>query len=266
MKRFTVRPLFVVLAILVTITVWATFHTYKWHYGLAYYFGLVEITPTPTLNIRNAKFIAHAGGDIDAIRYTNSREAFLNAIKQGFEFIEVDLRLTLDGHYFAAHYVDDFNSMTGYPWQWLIPPTTSQVRKRKILDRYTPLLLSDIADILKTNENVMLDIDKGESYETMFHEISMPDRVIIETNTASRYIAARVAGFPYVAYAGTDAEVIEKLGIKILVVNRHIDPNNPYIQEFCNKGGVLLITGFNQAKDVPAQYLKLNALFYVGNK
>ena len=87
------------------------------------------------------KYIAHAGGSIDGIQYTNSSEAFIKAIDDGYRFIGFDLRLSLDGHYFGAHYIDDFNHNTGHPYQWLIPPTVSQIRERRILNRYTPLLL-----------------------------------------------------------------------------------------------------------------------------
>ena len=37
--------------------------------------------------------------------------------------------------------------------------------------------------------------------------------MIIETTTPYRYIAARAAGFPYVAFDGYDKEIIEELGI-----------------------------------------------------
>ena len=266
MKRFVIRPFVLVGVIFAIILLWATAHSYKWHYGLAYHAGLLDLKPAPVLNVGEEKYIAHAGGSIDGIQYTNSSEAFIKAIDDGYRFIEFDLRLSLDGHYFGAHYIDDFNNNTGHPYQWLIPPTVSQIRERKILNRYTPLLLADIDEILDKYPHVMIDIDKGEDYPKMLQECPRPERMIIETTTPYRYIAARAAGFPYVAFDGYDKEIIEELGIKILVLDDGIDPNDPYLQKYCDKGGLLLITGFKNAKDIPADFLRLNALFYIDEK
>ena len=112
----------------------------------------------------------------------------------------------------------------------------------------------------------MIDIDKGEDYSKMLQECPRPEQMIIETTTPYRYIAARAAGFPYVAFDGYDKEIIEELGIKILVLDDGIDPNDPYLQKYCKEGGLLLITGFKNAKDIPTDFLKLNALFYIDEK
>ncbi len=266
MKRFVIRPFVLVGIIFAIILLWATAHSYKWHYGLAYHVGLLDLEPAPVLNVGEEKYIAHAGGSINGIQYTNSSEAFIKAIDDGYRFIGFDLRLSLDGHYFGAHYIDDFNDNTGHPYQWLIPPTVSQIRERKILNRYTPLLLADIDEILDKYPHVMIDIDKGEDYPKMLQECPRPERMIIETTTPYRYIAARAAGFPYVAFDGYDKEIIEELGIKILVLDDGIDPNDPYLQKYCKEGGLLLITGFENAKDIPTDFLQLNALFYVDEK
>ena len=110
MKRFVIRPLVLVALILLTIALWATAYSYKWHYGIAYRFGLIDIAPAPALDIGKEKFIAHAAGEIDGFRYTNSLEAVQSAIDSGYRFIEMDMRQTLDGHYFGAHSIDDFNN------------------------------------------------------------------------------------------------------------------------------------------------------------
>lgn len=106
MKRFVIRPFVLVGVIFAIILLWATAHSYKWHYGLAYHLGLLDLKPAPILNIGENRYIAHAGGAIDGIRYTNSSEAFIQAIDDGYRFIEFDLRLSLDGHYFGAHYIE----------------------------------------------------------------------------------------------------------------------------------------------------------------
>ena len=57
-------------------------------------------------------YIAHAGGAIDGIRYTNSKEAILNSISKGAKYIELDLSLTRDGKLVAVHDWHWFNELT----------------------------------------------------------------------------------------------------------------------------------------------------------
>lgn len=265
MKRFVIRPLVLIGLILLTIVLWATAYSYKWHYGLAYRFGLIDIGPAPALDIGKEKFIAHAAGEIQGFPYTNSLEAVYAAIDSGYRFIEMDMRQSLDGHYFGAHSIKDFNEETGSN-RWILPPTSGQVRESKIQGLFTPVLLTDMASILKAHPELMLDIDKGEDFVKMMKECPYPNQMIIETTTENRYIAARAAGFSYVAYSDLDKDFIEELGVKILVVDNDINPKDPYLNEFCRQGGTLLITGFDHAQDIPADFLKLRALFYVDKK
>lgn len=265
MKRFVIRPLVLVALILLTIALWATAYSYKWHYGIAYRFGLIDIAPAHALDIGKEKFIAHAAGEIQGFPYTNSLEAVYAAIDSGYRFIEMDMRQSLDGHYFGAHSIKDFNEETGSN-RWILPPTSGQVRESKIQGLFTPVLLTDMASILKAHPELMLDIDKGEDFVKMMKECPYPNQMIIETTTENRYIAARAAGFSYVAYSDLDKDFIEELGVKILVVDNDINPKDPYLNEFCRQGGTLLITGFDHAQDIPADFLKLRALFYVDKK
>ena len=51
--------------------------------------------------------IAHAGGNIDSLTYTNSREAVEHAIAQGVKFIELDIVISPEGEPLAFHSSDD---------------------------------------------------------------------------------------------------------------------------------------------------------------
>lgn len=46
--------------------------------------------------------IAHAAGVVEGHVYTNSREALERALRDGYRFVELDLRKTIGGDYFAA--------------------------------------------------------------------------------------------------------------------------------------------------------------------
>jgi glycerophosphoryl diester phosphodiesterase len=49
------------------------------------------------------KFIAHAGGGINGLTYTNSYETLEYNYKKGFRFFEADIRLTKDGELVLIH-------------------------------------------------------------------------------------------------------------------------------------------------------------------
>lgn len=114
------------------------FYYYRTYYEWALEFGLIGPTKQPSPIVQNASFedrlIAHGAGEVQWQTKTDSKEAFLNAIAEGFRFIEIDLRKTLDGHYFAAHRYDEFEEITGRTGMGLIPPTAKDVRSRKILN------------------------------------------------------------------------------------------------------------------------------------
>ena len=264
MKRFVVRPWLLVLSIFLVIVSWALLHNFQWQYEWAHRLGLIELEPAETLPISNDRYIAHAGGAIGSNTYTNSKEAVLESLNDGYRFIELDLRATLDGHYFGAHYVDDFNTQTGHPDQWIIPPTASQVKERKILDRFTPLLLTDVAKIMAEHPQMFLVIDNGNDYAKMLSECPYPERMAVEVVNYAQYVSARVAGFKYVALGNNiEKETVEKLGIKILVVNHAVNPEDPLIKKFLAEGGLLMISGVDHARNIPPRLQSIPALFSV---
>jgi len=54
-------------------------------------------------NIVFSRFIAHAGGAINELTYTNSKEALNESYSKGRRFIELDFELTVDGHVVLLH-------------------------------------------------------------------------------------------------------------------------------------------------------------------
>lgn len=264
MKRFVVRPWLLVLSIFLVIVTWALLHNFQWQYEWAHRIGLIELEQAEPFPIGNERYIAHAGGAIGPNTYTNSKEAVLKSLENGYRFIELDLRVTLDGHYFGAHYIDDFNTQTGHSGQCIIPPTASQVKERKILDQFTPLLLTDVAKIMAEHPQMFLVIDKGNDYAKMLAECPYPERMAVEVVNYAQYVSARVAGFKYVALGNNiEKETVEKLGIKILAVNNAVNPEDSLIKNFLAEGGLLMISGVANARNIPPRLQSIPALFYV---
>ncbi len=64
------------------------------------------------LKQKNYRFIAHAGGGIDNLKYTNSLEAVNKSIKDNFKLIELDIRETLDNVFVGVHDWGEFKEIT----------------------------------------------------------------------------------------------------------------------------------------------------------
>ncbi len=246
--------------------------------GLVVYFSLTqkhnewfyadvlrEPVPVPALLLRSApELIAHAGGTIDGVSYTNSREALLSAVDQGFRLIEVDLRKTLDGHYFGVHRYREFRRLTGQRFFYL-PPTSRAVRESKILGHYTPLMLTDIAGILKDHPGVFLVTDKARDYETLLKEFPYPEQLIVEVSTLVQYIAARRAGVRYPALSTHDYALCKKYGIPLLTMSRQAACESR-AQAYLEEGGTLMAAYFKKSSDIPPVLRRRGVLVYVDEK
>jgi glycerophosphoryl diester phosphodiesterase len=120
--------------------------------------------------------VAHAGGDIDGNPYTDSREALLLSIRNGFHLVELDFVKTRDGDWFIAHDWKGWASLTGYHGK--IPPTTQSVESLKselkvdhsgysIPGTYTTLSLDDLVRILARHPDVKIITDTHSLKEAM---------------------------------------------------------------------------------------------------
>ena len=88
-------------------------------------------------------YIAHAGGEIDGYRYTNSKEAVLQALNQGCKYIELDIYCTSDSHLVCMHGLDLYNKQTESHYE-IDNFTLDDFRKNKIYGRYTPISLQEV--------------------------------------------------------------------------------------------------------------------------
>jgi len=79
--------------------------------------GNVKAYPNEHNNIPNiignsGGLIAHAGGGINGLKYTNSLEAMEQSIEHGFKMVELDLLISSDGRIVAVHDWKTFHEMT----------------------------------------------------------------------------------------------------------------------------------------------------------
>ena len=137
------------------------------------------------------RFIAHAGGQIDGRRYTNSREALDLAYENGFRLFEFDLIKTSDGHLVAAHDWDTWRNATGSE----IPiPSHQQFKEILLFEKYHTLDLSDLDRWFAQRTDTYLVTDKVSDFESLVGGFSHNDRLIVEVFSVDDYRRARDEG------------------------------------------------------------------------
>ena len=105
------------------------------------------------------RFIAHAGGRIEGMNYTNSLEALNNSYKNGFRLFELDIIETSDGEFVAAHDWKHWKTMVGYPEIDNKPVSMREFKKYKIAN-LTSLGMNEINNWFLEHKDAILVTDK----------------------------------------------------------------------------------------------------------
>lgn len=101
--------------------------------------------PLEPIDIYNPKFfIAHAGGEINGFRYSNSKEALLLSLNKGYKYIELDLYITSDSNVVCLHGIEDFNNFTGSDCQRI---SSGDFKKKNLFSHYSPMTLDEAIEI-----------------------------------------------------------------------------------------------------------------------
>lgn len=139
---------------------------------------------------------AHAGGNIDSLTYTNSREAVMNAIAHGVKHIELDIVISPEGEPLAFHSSDDMVD-TIYTSD---PPAIAEFTATPLRGRngktYTPLTWREINEIFLTHPNLTLVVDKTDDpavLDKFFPKLK--ERMVVECFTMERYKQVCRAGY-----------------------------------------------------------------------
>jgi glycerophosphoryl diester phosphodiesterase len=104
-------------------------------------------------------FIAHAGGGINKLTYTNSLEALNSNYEKGFRFFEIDFSWTSDNKLVAMHLWEE-----NFPQQFNVPadiiiPTKDQFLILKTKTGLTQLSLEDVLKWAETKGDVYIISD-----------------------------------------------------------------------------------------------------------
>ena len=164
---------------------------------LSVFLWLTRPMPDPYGNVLSDRsyYIAHAAGAIDGYRYTNCREALLQAINNGYKYIEFDLGLTKDSVLVCLHDWKLFHSMTSHDTINEQSITVSEFKKRKIYNKFTPLTIKDVIAIQKRHQFVIVTdiISKVDILNKYFTQNK--NNIMVEAFTATDYIMLKEAGY-----------------------------------------------------------------------
>ena len=128
------------------------------------------------------RLIYHAGGGIDGLTYTNSREALEHTLLQGNRIIEIDFAYTADSHLVC---VRDWSDISGQS----SPLSLEDYRKLRIFGKYTPITAEELLHYMDIYEDlyIVLDTKEADSTQVVLDLIdlcgagsTLPDRFIIQ--------------------------------------------------------------------------------------
>ncbi|MGH7945320.1 MAG: hypothetical protein ACREF9_09955, partial [Opitutaceae bacterium] len=137
------------------------------------------------------RFIAHAAGQIDGHRYTNSREALDLAYKNGLRLFEIDLIQTSDGQFVGVHDWDTWRKVTG---SGTAPPTHRQFKETVLFKRYHAVDLSDLDRWFGEKTDAYLVTDKISDFKKLLDGFSHRSRLIVEVFSVDDYHRAVTQG------------------------------------------------------------------------
>ncbi|RAX54497.1 hypothetical protein CCY99_03880 [Helicobacter sp. 16-1353] len=239
-----------------------------------------HISDTSDFMHDNRFFIAHGGGAINGLTYTNSREALEKSLKNGYKFIEIDLMKSIEGVIFGAHDYKHFDKITGVENPILkelesknggkisenderLAPKISDVKRRKIHKIYTPLDINDINEIFARHPHAYLVSDKLNDFSAMKTQIKFMDRVLVEVFGLQNYYAAKKAGIKYPMLSTGDFNLALNLKIPMVAAHTSAIKNAPKEAEnYIKAGGCIMVFSSNEEKFIGENLGKRASMFY----
>ena len=185
------------------------------------YFPREVYTFEPNIN----RYIAHAGGEINGIKSTNTKDALDQNYAKGFRFFELDIITTSDGKLVAAHDWNMWSRFTDYEGE--LPPTHQEFMKRKIYGDYTTLDLKGINAWFKEHPDATLVTDKLNDPIAFADAFVDKDRLIMELfsvmaceEASSKGLNAMISQKPFMKLKENKLDFLAINNIKYVALSR----------------------------------------------
>ena len=215
------------------------------------------------------KFVAHAGGGINDIRYTNSVEAVLESIEKGYKLIEIDLRETTDKHFVGVHDWLSLKQNSNFSEDVSIDNSAislKEFKRLKLFEKYTPITLEQINNIFSENKKLILVTDKSNNFKKIKEDFNFDDsRIIVEAFGKKNYFKSIKLGIKNPMYSAnhTDYDFIIKNNIKLVAASaKNILANKDIYRNLTQRGVIIFAYSSNNKNFINENLNKLFSVVY----
>ncbi len=241
----------------------------KKYFKLAFVFFLVTITSLVSINLfkekpiyniellsnlnkKQFRYIAHASGGIEGLKYTNSLEALNQSINSGYKLIEIDLQKTKDNFIVGVHDWKSFKKYSNYKDNKDEPINYNEFLKLKIHSKLTPLEINIINEIFSKNKDIYLVTDKINDFDKIYNDFSFnKNRIIVEIFGKKNFELALKKKIinPMFSFNHTHYKFVIKNNIKIIAAHTlDISRNKDVYKKLVNKGVQIFAYSSNNKK------------------
>lgn len=217
------------------------------------YFPRIKYEFSPS----NDRYIAHAGGEVDGVRSTNSKQALDANYKKGFRLFELDIITTSDGHLVAAHDWKMWARFTDY--QGTLPPSLAEFKKHKIYGDYTTLDMKGINTWFAEHPDAILVTDKLNDPIAFANAFVDKNRLLMELfslmaieEASENGISAMISQEPLMELKGDKIDYLKINKVKHVALSRRIIKNQVDFMLQLQKEGIRVYVynvNFDPGKD-----------------
>ena len=169
----------------------------------------LDANKTPQI-IGPYRFIAHAGGQINGFKYTNSLDAIESSVKKGFKLIEIDLidPNSKGDNLYGAHDWGLWKRSTKNTTLKKSDFSEEVFKKSLIYKQFSPIDLKELSSFFKKNNELYLVTDKTKDYSTLASNFYTMNKLLVEVFSQEGYFSAREKGIKYPMMAIKEDESI----------------------------------------------------------
>ncbi len=205
----------------------------------------------------NDRYIAHAGGEVDGHKSTNSKAALDQNYKKGFRLFELDIIETSDGHLVAAHDWNMWSRFTDY--KGTLPPTLAEFKKENIYGDYETLDMEGINKWFAEHPDATLVTDKVNDPIAFADAFVDKNRLIMElfsvmaVEKATQHgINAMISHKPFFGIKGDKLNFLKVNNVKYAAISRRaIEKHKDLMLELKKQGIKVYVyhVNFDEGKD-----------------
>ncbi|MGB5438008.1 MAG: hypothetical protein WBM98_19090 [Maribacter sp.] len=203
------------------------------------------------------RFIAHAGGEVDGHKSTNTKAALDQNYKKGFRLFELDIIETSDGKLVAAHDWNMWSRFTEYKGE--LPPTLAVFNSHNIYGDYETLDMEDINKWFAAHPDATLVTDKVNDPIAFADAFIDKNRLIMELfsvmaveKASQQGINAMISHKAFYGIKGDKLNFLAVNNVKYVAVSRRSIAKNKDLLLQLNKQGIKVYVyhvNFDEGKD-----------------